>query len=192
VRSSVIGSACPKRFRNPTTGCSILALVARLARALLLAGACTQPEPAAPAPAPTPQPAPRSPPAATPAPAPAQPAGLAGTWVGTYAYPDPTRAPVRFFVELRDDGGTLSGSMLEPNTFGDAHAVQLRATVAGRRESDGRVRFDKTYDGAAGVDHAVRYQGTLDGAGTRIDGTWEVGESSGRFTMERWGALTAR
>jgi hypothetical protein len=167
----------------------------RSALVVLAVCSCADPPPPAPTRS-TPPPTSSSAPAPAPVAAVAAPTTLTGTWIGTYAYPDnplvPPREPVRFFADLREQSSSVLGTILERNTFADASAKELRANVSGRRDPDGKVRFAKTYDGANGVTHTVEYEGTVDAALGRIEGTWRVGESSGRFEMTRWGSLTGR
>src|SRR5690349_13599178 len=101
----------------------------------------------------------------TPAPSP-DAAALTGTWAGTYFFPmtnaaGSTVGSVTFFAELTIDGGSVRGSVIEPNTIGDRTTNELRAKIEGTIAEDGLVRFVKTYDGTGGVDHRVEYVGRL-------------------------------
>ena len=122
---------------------------------------------------------------------PFDPALLTGTWAGTYLYAVARggAASVAFFADLAFEGPKLSGSMIEPNTFGDDSSGELKATLAGSIDEHGVVRFTKSYDGTAGVDHRVDYLGRLDVAGQRIEGTWTIDGASGRFVMTRQNPL---
>jgi hypothetical protein len=119
-------------------------------------------------------------------------AGLTGTWAGTYFYATANGSAVgsvAFFAEIVVDGGKLTGSVVEPNTIGDRTSSDLRATVEGSIAEDGLVRFVKTYDGTAGVDHSVEYVGRLDPVTQQIDGMWRAGGGEGRFVMRRHARL---
>lgn len=127
------------------------------------------------------------PPAPTPSP---DAAALTGTWAGTYFFPmtnatGTTVGSVAFFAELTIDGGSMSGSVVEPNTIGDRTTNELRAKIEGTIGEDGLVRFVKTYDGTGGVDHRVEYVGRLDVVTQQIEGVWKVTGSEGRFVMRR-------
>ncbi|HWB82398.1 MAG TPA: hypothetical protein VG755_45865 [Nannocystaceae bacterium] len=122
---------------------------------------------------------------------PFDPALLTGTWSGTYIY-NVARggaASVGFFADLAFEGPKLSGSMVEPNTFGDDSSGELKATLVGRIDDAGIVRFTKTYDGSGGIRHTVEYIGRLDVAAQRIEGTWSIDGASGRFVMMRQNPL---
>ena len=110
---------------------------------------------------------------------------LAGAWSGEYAYAALGRAErVPFNALLGETAGALTGSIDEPNTFGDPSAARLFAHVAGER-SGTSVRFVKTYDGTGGQTHAVTYEGEANAALTRIEGVWAVSWLHGTFFMER-------
>ena len=110
---------------------------------------------------------------------------LAGAWSGEYAYAVFGRGErVPFNALLGETGGALSGSIDEPNTFGDPSAARLFAHVDGERAGT-RVRFTKTYDGSGGQTHSVFYEGEANAALTRIDGVWRVSWLRGTFFMER-------
>jgi hypothetical protein len=128
-----------------------------------------------------------TPPAPVPPPGPFDPSLLTGTWSGTYLYAGArgSSSSVAFFADLAFEGARLSGSIVEPNTFGDESSGELKASLAGQIDDDGIVRFTKTYDGSGGVHHAVVYVGRLDVAAQRIEGTWSIDGSSGRFVMMR-------
>lgn len=129
--------------------------------------------------------------APTPPSGPFDPALLTGTWAGTYIYSVARggAASVGFFADLAVDGSKLSGSMVEPNTFGDDSSGELKAMLSGRIDDDGIVRFTKTYDGSGGIRHTVEYVGRLDVAAQRIEGTWTIDGASGRFVMMRQNPL---
>ena len=45
--------------------------------------------------------------------------------------------------------------------------------------------FAKTYDGASDAMHRVDYAGTVNEAGTRVAGFWQLADVSGSFEMTR-------
>lgn len=108
---------------------------------------------------------------------------LSGVWDGVYKYgPEENMAPVYFVLHAKVAGTHLSGTIREPNTFGDDTSTLLIANVDGEIEEES-VRFTKTYDGTGGVSHSVEYQGLLDRDGASVHGRWFIGESSGPFEM---------
>jgi len=109
-------------------------------------------------------------------------AELSGTWSGRYEYPD-GRPGVDFTMNLVFSQGTIAGSVVEPNTFGDSTSNNLYANFTGAVNGDD-IRWLKTYDGTGGVSHSVTYEGTLDRAGKSIAGRWTSG-ASGTFTLSR-------
>jgi hypothetical protein len=131
-------------------------------------------------------------PAPVPPLGPTDPALLSGTWSGTYLYArrgESSSSSVAFFADLAFDGKRLTGSMIEPNTFGDDTSGELKARLEGSIDDGGVVRFTKSYDGTAGVGHRVDYVGRLDVAAQRIEGTWSLDGESGRFVMMRHAAM---
>ena len=108
---------------------------------------------------------------------------LSGVWDGVYKYgPEEHMAPVYFVLNAKVVGTHLSGSIREPNTFGDDTSTVLIARVDGEIEGES-VHFIKTYDGTGGVSHSVEYQGLLDRDGVTVHGRWFIDESSGPFEM---------
>ena len=103
-------------------------------------------------------------------------------WQGVYAGAGNT--PTTFTATLSISGNRLSGTMVEPNTFGAQDVVYLLADVAGTVNGE-RVVFIKTYDGSGGVSHSVRYDGVLSANGRRIAGTWSLDGARGTFEMVR-------
>ena len=109
---------------------------------------------------------------------------LAGDWKGAYVAADGAGANT-FDARLKQNGAVLTGTVTEPNTFGDrARAMFLTSTLAGTVRGDD-VRFVKTYDGSGGVSHAVTYQGRLDATGRRVRGDYSVNGATGSFEMVR-------
>lgn len=113
-------------------------------------------------------------------------ASLTGIWQGIYSYDD-GREDAPFVATLLDLGGAISGTTHEPCPIGASSNGLAFAEVSGRREGSAVV-FSKTYDGTAGLDHTVLYEGTLSSDGVEIEGTWLIpGGSVGRFMMIRGG-----
>ncbi len=113
---------------------------------------------------------------------------LTGFWTGVYDYPHGLKEPVAFNAIIEDKGGALSGEIIEPNTFSPAKDRELFASLSGSREGTS-VTFTKTYEKVPRAGHSLLYSGTLDGSGTRIEGTWKVMKAgrylSGPFVMNR-------
>jgi hypothetical protein len=109
---------------------------------------------------------------------------LTGVWHGLYHYPV-HREPVYFVATLIDAGSFISGSTHESEIGETGAPLTLFASVEGTK-SGSTVGFTKTYDGASGWDHAVAYDGVLNGDATEIEGEWRIGvEARGRFLMIR-------
>jgi hypothetical protein len=112
---------------------------------------------------------------------------LTGLWSGEYWYGQSQGQPTPFTAHFIDNAGDLSGTTLEPATFG-LSAGDLSAVIEGAR-GELSVRFTKLYDPAPGV-HAdpIFYAGTVDAQFTIIEGTWDFGSRmnfSGRFVLVR-------
>jgi hypothetical protein len=112
------------------------------------------------------------------------PAGsrLDGAWTGRYAYTGSSQSPVQFALLLTVNGNQLSGSISEPNTFGDPQVPFLRASIQGTITGT-TVRFTKNYDGSGGQSHAVTYVGTIDEQTGVIRGQWRIGDTGGPFDL---------
>ncbi len=115
---------------------------------------------------------------------PAQAFELFGRWSGTYAYRD-GRPPVNFTFEVLQPGAYFAGRITEPNTFGKGNARFLYANFQGQTHPNGTLSFIKVYDGTANVGHGVSYHGTLKNSGATIQGTWQLGNASGTFRLDR-------
>lgn len=118
-------------------------------------------------------------------------ADLTGAWTGAYSE-DGRETP--FQIEFRStlggvDGGAHArrfvGQASEPNVFGIGGAQYLYANISGEARPGGVIRFVKTYNGAGGVSHTVRYEGRIDDGGRTITGTWDTGALQGPFRMDR-------
>ena len=107
---------------------------------------------------------------------------LTGIWQGLYTYSN--GLSVSFVATLIDSGGALSGSTHEPHALRSGRTVSamLEGTCEGRA-----VSFLKTYHDAGPIYAArVRYQGTLSGDATEIEGRWTIWKVlSGKFMMIR-------
>lgn len=110
-------------------------------------------------------------------------ASLDGVWVGYFGYNNGAE-DVPFQAHFDGEGASISGTTVEPNTFGDRNrAFFLTATLTGSATAAGKVRIEKTYDGTGGQSHTVLYDGALDSAGRCIVGDWFLGGASGPFRM---------
>jgi hypothetical protein len=110
----------------------------------------------------------------------AEPGLVSGRWEGAYSYPDNSQPPVPFVLEVQVRGDSFTGRTSEPATFGEGSSPKLYARVQGRT-SGTDVSFTKTYDGTNGVSHSVDYRGTISADGSRMTGTWHIGNFSGSF-----------
>lgn len=108
---------------------------------------------------------------------------LTGAWFGSYSYLGTGDPDVSFIANLEEIAGIVSGSVSEPNSIGDS-SPQLNAMVRGNRDG-AEVVFAKTYDGASDAMHRVDYAGTVNEAGTRVAGFWQLEDVSGSFEMTR-------
>jgi hypothetical protein len=105
---------------------------------------------------------------------------LSGHWTGMFNYPGPF-PPVGFEAELRDLGGSIAGTVSEP----DADHGILQAIVEGSRQGSA-VTFTKMYDDSERMPEPVFYSGTIQPDGYEISGRWEIpGHWSGTFLMVR-------
>jgi hypothetical protein len=109
---------------------------------------------------------------------------LTGVWQGLYSYPA-FREPVYFVATLIQAGTMLSGSMQEAEVGRRGAPLKLFAYLSGSK-NESAVLFSKTYDGSSGWDHAVMYDGMVNGDATEIEGRWQIpNDWSGRFLMIR-------
>ena len=108
---------------------------------------------------------------------------MTGLWEGAFAYPAYGGPTTPFVAHIDDVDGSLSGSIIEPNTMGFA-SDELEAVLAGNRESRA-VDFTKTYDGSSDAAHAVDYVGQLSDDGDSVTGVWSLGALDGTFEMHR-------
>ncbi|MGD0093692.1 MAG: hypothetical protein ABSE73_27595 [Planctomycetota bacterium] len=116
---------------------------------------------------------------------------IEGVWSGHYAYRTffgvTIQRPVNFTAVFKNEGGTLSGQIYEPNTFGRGEAEHLEADILNLSVSeDGAVRFTKKYSGMGGAHHKVEYEGRLSQDGATISGTWRISWlGSGTFEIQK-------
>jgi hypothetical protein len=109
---------------------------------------------------------------------------LTGVWHGLYSY-IAYREPVYFVATLIDTGSFLSGTTHESEVGETGAPLTLFASVEGVKTGT-QVHFTKVYDGSGGWDHAVAYEGVLNGDATEIEGSWRINaEAFGRFLMIR-------
>jgi len=109
---------------------------------------------------------------------------LSGQWSGFYNYPI-DRPPTPFEVELRDNGGLLSGVVSEPGDTRASRGMTLHAVLEGQREG-ATVRFAKHYDYLPRAHYVVDYHGQIAPGGDEIEGEWSIrGAWSGTFLMIR-------
>lgn len=112
-------------------------------------------------------------------------ASLSGAWSGAFRYPRNAGPETVFNVQIVEIGSSISGTLQEPNVLRPGLGSVVTARIDGLREGS-QVNFTKRYDGSGGMDHAVAYEGTVDGRLTRIDGRWIIpGVWSGTFLMTR-------
>lgn len=114
---------------------------------------------------------------------------LTGIWHGLYSYMA-YKEPVYFVATLIDAGSFVSGTTHESEIGETGAPLTLFASVEGSKAGT-QVSFTKTYDGSAGWDHAVAYDGILNGDATEIEGSWRINaEAFGRFLMIRSRGVT--
>lgn len=101
-----------------------------------------------------------------------------------YNYPGPF-PPVRFEAELLDQGGSITGTIFEPDESPLGTGGPLHSIVDGSREGSA-VRFTKIYEDEERMPEPVFYGGTVQPDGNEISGRWEIaGHWSGTFLMVR-------
>jgi hypothetical protein len=109
---------------------------------------------------------------------------LTGVWHGLYSYPRYLE-PVYFVATLIHGGTMVSGSIQEAEVGRHGAPLSYFAYVSGSKHENA-VTFTKTYDGSGGRDHAVQYDGLINGDATEIEGTWSIqNDWGGRFLMIR-------
>lgn len=110
---------------------------------------------------------------------------LTGVWSGAYWY-GASGMPTPFTAHIIEVAGNLSGTTLEPATFGSPGLAELSADISGERGAL-NVRFTKLYHSAQGVHRdPISYAGTVDEKLTSIEGYWRLPSGfSGRFVLVR-------
>lgn len=109
---------------------------------------------------------------------------LSGRWTGMFNYPGPF-PPVAFEAELREQEGSISGTISEPDESPRGTAGTLHSIVDGSREGSA-VSFTKIYENEERMPEPVFYGGTVQPDGNEISGRWEIaGHWSGTFLMVR-------
>jgi hypothetical protein len=112
---------------------------------------------------------------------------MTGLWEGTFAYPSFQGPTTPFVASIEESDGSLTGSIMEPNTIGWS-SEELEAVLNGAR--NGRsVDFTKAYDGSSDAAHAVDYVGQLSDDGELVTGVWSLQELDGTFEMRRSASL---
>lgn len=111
------------------------------------------------------------------------PLDISGLWMGSYAYPGGIGPTTPFLARIEDRGGSLTGSIVEPNLQGHV-SDGVEAVIRGSRLGSS-VDFTKVYDGAGDYAHAVDYVGFLSADGTTISGVWSLEDLDGSFEMHR-------
>jgi hypothetical protein len=112
------------------------------------------------------------------------PLDMTGLWHGTYSYVGYAQETMPFAANFVDDGGHLSGSIIEPASGEEAfYGEEIEARVAGAR-GDRSVDFTKTYTGQVWT-HSVDYVGQLSPDGQTVTGMWSVDSLDGTFEMHR-------
>lgn len=110
---------------------------------------------------------------------------LTGYWSGEYWY-DATISPTPFSAHINDTAGDITGTTLEPATFGAPGLTELSADLRGGR-SGPNIYFTKVYQPASGVHRdPIHYSGITNDKFTQIEGDWRFPDGfSGRFVMYR-------
>lgn len=116
-----------------------------------------------------------------------EPADMNGLWSGWYSY-SALSEPVPFTAWIDDSDGTLTGTILEPNTFSSSDLEDLQADIDGLR-GDLSVTFSKLYRPDQGA-HAypISYVGQIDARNQTVRGKWSISAdicSEGPFEMQR-------
>ncbi len=112
-----------------------------------------------------------------------QPINLSGLWLGSYSYPSGLGPTTPFLASLQDHDGSLSGTIVEPNTIGQS-SDQLGSIISGSRAGVA-VDFTKVYDAESDAAHAVDYVGRLSADANTISGVWSLETTDGTFEMHR-------
>jgi hypothetical protein len=114
---------------------------------------------------------------------PEEPLNLSGLWMGSFSYPAGQGPTTPFLAKIEDHDGSLSGSIMEPNTIGRSSG-ELQSVISGDRQGSA-VDFTKMYDGESDAAHAVDYVGHVSADGNTISGVWSLAKLDGFFEMYR-------
>ncbi len=107
---------------------------------------------------------------------------ISGEWHGTYRYPAGLGPDTPFLASVIDNGGDLTGTIIEPD---ECRPATARATLRGHRFG-AVIDFTKTYRAAGPeYDEPVDYVGRLSDDGTCISGVWSLSGFDGTFEMYR-------
>jgi hypothetical protein len=112
---------------------------------------------------------------------------MSGLWEGAFAYPAYRGPTTPFVASIEESEGTLTGTIMEPNTMGWT-TEELEAVLNGARTGRS-VDFTKAYDGSSDAAHAVDYVGQLSDDGNLVTGVWSLAELDGTFEMRRSASL---
>jgi hypothetical protein len=104
---------------------------------------------------------------------------LTGIWHGLYTYAGQPE-PVYFVATLIHSGALLMGTTHESAEGRSGAPLTLFASIDGRVDAD-IVTFSKTYDGSDGWNHAVSYEGLLNGERSEIEGHWAIAPGNGQM-----------
>ncbi|RIJ15528.1 hypothetical protein [Henriciella mobilis] len=112
---------------------------------------------------------------------------LSGLWTGYYAY-DLTDDAIMFTAWIKEDGGKITGTVLEENFSPEAMDDEYESTIHGFRHGLD-VRFTKiVIDDETGDPIMLRYHGDTDADCCLISGVWFFDDPSdwtGTFMMTR-------
>lgn len=110
---------------------------------------------------------------------------LTGSWSGAYRYPTTALPEVVFNALIAEQNGAFVGTIQQPNIeLPHVNVSVLSADIEGTR-SGLSVSFTKFYGPEAELNFAVRYEGQVNEALTRIEGIWMNPTWHGSFFMTR-------
>ncbi|WP_242120720.1 hypothetical protein [Sphingomonas lacusdianchii] len=109
---------------------------------------------------------------------------LSGKWSGIFNYPH-TNPPTAFEADIADLGGSIVGTIHEPDLYSQPPGALIAAAIDGHVDG-ARISFSKFYDDSVGYADMVVYAGVLSEDGCEISGRWDIpGVWSGSFLMIR-------
>jgi hypothetical protein len=107
---------------------------------------------------------------------------LSGQWSGIYNYPS-MYPPNNFEATIRDEGGLITGVIVQPGEFFEPPGTVQHAVIEGSRTGS-TLTFIKIYDDLGRP--TPHYRGTIQPGGDEIEGEWTIpGDWSGTFLMIR-------